>query len=520
MNLLKKSLCSRRVFYALLILLYVGINLAYLTRFPFVHSDESWLGGLSRNITDTGSFQDTEPFFDLKPRYPHAIKIIFHTLQIAVIKVFGYSITNLRLLSFVFGLLSLFYFFKLVKMESRSDKLALLCTALLAVDVQFIYASHFARQEIIVVFVLIFSMYYFFRHLDNHSTRHSILSGMITGLSIGIHPNSFIIFLPVLTLYSYYALFKRLKFRCLIQYVSVVAAFAAAFVMLSFYLDPNFITHYSTYGNEFDVFIPILSKFASVIYFYQKLFYMVSGTYYTPDIRLQFILFPLILVIALAFYFHNRKLLKDSRMIPIILSILAVNLGIILIGRYNQTSVIFQFPLFYLLLSNILGRVQYKFKLFFGGLLISLVLLNTINNVLPHAGNDYHGYLNEISKAVDKDDAVLANLNSEFYFDNGRLYDYRNLAYLKENNLSFDNYINQRGIKYVIYSEELDFIHDNEPRWDGIYGKLQYYNEMQDFLKYKCKLVHEFTNKTYGMRISAYINLKDWKISIYEVMDP
>lgn len=517
MNPIKKF-HSKNIFYTIIVFLYVILNLAFLDSFPFIHSDESWLGGLSRNIAETGSYRSTETFFDLKPRYPHAIKIIFHTMQIIIIKISGYSITNLRLLSFAFGLLTLLFFFKLVKMESKSEHLALLSTALLAFDIQFIYASHFARQEIILVFVLVFTMYYFFRHLDHLKARHSIITGIFIGLSIGIHPNSFLISLPFAALYLYYSLSKKLKFRHLLIYISTLAAFTVAFVLLSLHLDSNFITNYAKYGSEFEVFNPVTSKIAEVSYFYQKLFYMVSGTYYTPNIKLQFVLFPLLIAVSSVIWFSSRKSCRDDRIIPIIISILALNSGIILIGRYNQTSVVFQFPLFYMLASNILGRIRSTYRWSAAWLLLSLISVNTVFNVLPHTSNDYAGYLNEISSAVNKDDTVLANLNSDFYFDNGKLHDYRNLAYLKEKDLSFEDYIRQNGIKYIILSEELDLIYKKRPKWDGIYGPLLYYNEMMDFLKYKCEPVHEFTNKTYGIRISQYINTMDWKVSIYRVI--
>ncbi len=516
MNLFKNISC-KKIIYLTAILLYIVLNLAYLDIFPFVHSDESWLGGLSRNIMDTGSFKSTEAFFDLKPRYPHGIKMIFHTMQIIMIKIFGYSITSLRLLSFTFGFLTLLFFFKLVKMNTGSENAAVFCTAFLAADVQFIYASHFARQEIIILFVLVYSIYYFFKHLNRHKAINSIFSGIIVGLSIGIHPNSFIISLPIAALYLYYFITKELKLQNLILYISSLAAFASFFVAFSLYLNPNFFADYAFYGNEFEVFNPITSKVGEITYFYQKLIHMVSGTYYTPDIRLQFLIFPLIITIAFIMYFSYSQTYKNDKSLPLMLSILAVNSGIILIGRFNQTSVVFQFPLFYMLLSHILMILSKKYKWTCQGLLLFLIMANTIFNLIPHTGNDYDGYLNEISSVVEKDDSVLANLNADFYFNNGRLHDYRNLAYLKENNMSFEEYIHQNGIKYIIFSEELDLIYQQSPKWDGIYGQLTYYDDMNNFLNTQCRLVHKFTNKTYGIRISEYINRKDWKVDIYQV---
>ena len=89
---------SKRERLALLALLalFFLFGILTLTRYPFVHSDESWLAGLTRAMMEEGSPAVTEPFFDLKPRWPHAIKILFHLLQTPVIAGCGYSMGRLR----------------------------------------------------------------------------------------------------------------------------------------------------------------------------------------------------------------------------------------------------------------------------------------------------------------------------------------------------------------------------------------------------------------------------------------
>ncbi|MEA4827714.1 MAG: 4-amino-4-deoxy-L-arabinose transferase, partial [Clostridium sp.] len=64
---------------------------------------------------------------------------------------------------------------------------------------------------------------------------------------------------------------------------------------------------------------------------------------------------------------------------------------------------------------------------------------------------------------------------------------------------------------------EMDMIYKEQPRWDGLYGKLNYYEDMQIFLKNKCELKYELRDKTYGNRIARYVNDKEWKIKIYKV---
>ncbi|MEG0020453.1 MAG: 4-amino-4-deoxy-L-arabinose transferase, partial [Oscillospiraceae bacterium] len=51
------------------LLVYFCVGLIFLVDFPFVHSDEAWLGGLSREMLARGSLSVTEPFFDLKVRH-------------------------------------------------------------------------------------------------------------------------------------------------------------------------------------------------------------------------------------------------------------------------------------------------------------------------------------------------------------------------------------------------------------------------------------------------------------------
>ncbi len=87
--------------------LYALLSLSFLTRFPFIHSDEAWLAGLTRDMRAAGSFGVAESFFDLKPRVPHAIKLLYHALQMGYLGLFGDSIHSARLLSLTAGLVCL-----------------------------------------------------------------------------------------------------------------------------------------------------------------------------------------------------------------------------------------------------------------------------------------------------------------------------------------------------------------------------------------------------------------------------
>ncbi|MCJ7690240.1 MAG: glycosyltransferase family 39 protein, partial [Clostridiaceae bacterium] len=464
------------------------------------------------------NFSSTETFFDLYPRNPHAIKIIYHSIQIIFIKLLGYNIFSVRLISVIFGSLILYYFYKLCNEIFNSSIKSTIATTFLAIDIQFIYASHFARQEIVVLFVFIYALYFTYKNIDNHTIKQDLILGCIIGISIGVHPNSFIISLPFIAIYLYHMLFsKKLKLFNLMTYCLMLLVFCALFVLLSLSFNPNFINDYFNYGKQFKVHYSLLGKISEFKYFYEKLYYGISGTYYTPNIKFQFFIFISSFIITILKLFITKDKIKSQKIISVLLSIVFLNIGIILIGRYNQTSIIFQFPLFYILITYLLENLSTYYKYITTLVLALLILINTITNISPYISGDYTNYLNNISKTVEKDDIVLANLNSEFYFHNGKLHDYRNLAFLKENNMTFKDYIYKYNIKYIIYPEEMDVINSESPRWDAFYGNLYYYDEMKQFLKSNCTLVNEFRNKAYGIRIARYINEKDWTIKIYKV---
>ncbi|MFZ7131689.1 MAG: ArnT family glycosyltransferase [Eubacteriales bacterium] len=505
-------------FIHLYLLLYFIVNILFLTDFPYVHSDEPWLSGLSRNMLFENNLSVTEPFFDTYLRYPHAIKLIFHIIQIIFIKSFGYHIFSFRLISLIFALGSLFVFYQLCRILLTSEPLALLTTIILSLDIQFVYASHFARQEIIILFILLLSAWFFLDHKQPHDHRKDLILGIIVGLSIGIHPNSFIIALTLGGMYLFLILHKKIKIKNLFVFIGIVAIFALLFIAISFIMDQNFIAHYTQAGATFKVNIGLLKKFQKIVPFYINLYWRKSLTYFLPNIQFQLLLFAFIYIMALIFFV---KKYREVQWFGIHLSFIAVtliNLGIIVIGRYNVTSILFIFPFMYLLAVVFMIHFMSKKKLMMGILLV-LTCVNTIMNI-PIYDSSYNGYINEISTIVHADDIVLSNLNAEYYFDCGKLYDYRNLSYIKEQGVTFTQYIRARKIQYIIYYDEMDYIYENDPHYNGIYGDIStYYDEMQIFLQERCQEITRFTNPTYGTNISRLIDKKQWKVHLYIIKE-
>lgn len=526
---------SRETLLMAYIICYFIISLYTLTKFPFVHSDESWLSGLTRNMMESGNLGVTETFFDLKPRFPHGIKMLFHLLQMPFLIVFGYDIFSFRLLSLFFSCMSLILFYVLLKSifcvndrESR-NWYPLMGTILLSADVQFIYASHFARQEIILIFCIIFAVYSLLK-------GKTVLAAVITGLAIGIHPNSFLIGTMCLALLIPFGSeranpknrLNRLNgWKPLAVYTMITGTFAAVFIAISFYFDKNFIKHYMQYGDsEFDIGAPITNKLGEVPYFIEKIWYRVSGTYYVPDIKLELVSFAVAVVLSVMLIGLNQKN-NRKEMIFVLKGITGLVVGMVIIGRYNQTSIIFVFPLFFLLMLLVIDscfRLLISRRVWQRNITIIIltvcVAASSFMSIKPWMAYSYDDYIAEISKTVEPGNKVLANLNCEYYFDNGKLLDYRNLSFLKENNMTIAEYIKANHIEYIILSEELDFIYSQRPVWNMIYGNLRYMDELNAYTRNKCVLVDSFNNNTYGVRIVQYMNSdRNFVVKIFKVKD-
>ncbi|MDP3386359.1 MAG: 4-amino-4-deoxy-L-arabinose transferase [Eubacteriales bacterium] len=493
----------------ILIFVYFLINMFFLDLFPFIHSDESWLGGLSRLYLEERTPAVTESFFDLFPRYPHGIKIIFHYIQAFFILLMNYSPYTLRLISLLIscGVLFIFYLFAHKCLHRRS--LVFLTVIVLATDVQFIYASHFARQEILILLLILLCAY--IKLFVDYRYKNLVLS-VLTGLAIGVHPNAFFIAVILGLLYGYDVLIQKSSLKPLITYVLLTGCFAMIYVLISLKMDPEFIYHYRTFGEQFGVFDDSVDRTVQIVDFYRKLFYQVSGTYYMPPIRLQLILFGIFgAITSLSIVIKKR----DKIVMQLLLILLGINLTFILIGRFNQTSIVFIFPFAWLLVIHWIERFRLSPVIFV--LLIVQISISSLA-IAPYLQDHYQHYIREIQTYVPDDAKVLANLNTEFYFRNNTLYDYRNLNFLEGQNTSFESYILDREIEYIIYPEEMNFIYNRRPVWNGIYGNLYpYYDDMQRFFNDRCQIAHQF-HSPYGMRLVLFQNNKDWLITIYKVV--
>ena len=505
MNLLLKF---KQKYIILLLIIFFIVNLLFLSSFPFIHSDEAWLSGLSRTYLETGAMNYT--FFDIYPTAHHTMKMVFILIQSAFIKILGYSIFSVRLISLFFSTCSLYIFYKILKHYTDDIFVILLTTILLSFNLQFILISHIARQEAPLIFLFLLAYYIILKNYKHNN----ILLASILGIGIGIHPNIFFLALSLGLIYIFKIINKEKKIIDLVKLITFTIGYFAIYIFTTFNINGNFFPEYNSYGETLGVANGIINKIQGFYYFYYKLFHEISGTYFLVDLKFDYLL--LIITGSLYIYLVKKKKI-DLNASYSQLFLIAINIGILILGRYNQISVIF--PIVFLYLSFAIFIIKLNFnKNYIYSFLILLVLFQTYNSIdfIKNTQNEnYKSYLNEFS--IIPDDAnILANLNLEYKFKD-KLFDYRNLYYLKDNDLTIKEYIKNNNIKYIVWYEEMDYYYRNAPKWDIIYGELYYYNDMKDFLINNCEIEKEFENKTYAMRIAKYVNTYPWKITIYKV---
>ncbi|HAK47463.1 MAG TPA: hypothetical protein DCO79_16280 [Spirochaeta sp.] len=524
--------------FVMYIFLWTGINFFLLISFPFMHSDESWLAGLSRAILLENTPAATEPFFNLVTRAPHAIKIFFHGLQILFIKIFGYNLFSIRLLQLLTGSTALFVFGGLLQ---RLKLPQIPGVIILSVQIQFIYASHFGRQEIQILLLMLLSLSLLYRDTEDvtgSSFRRGLIAGIPIAAAIGFHPNAFIAAWPAGLVLLYEIIRGRRRPSEGLGYLMLPAASAVIFVMLSLSFSNSFVSSYGSFGEEVGVLEAFDVKLLGFDDFYRKLFLRVSGTYYTPRIWPVFIIAAAATVslILTGLYYRVKQVAACSpaAVLTAASGIAGVNIGILVIGKYSAPAVVFVIPFLIILIS---AGIEELSQLSSPGLVrpvlytaaAALLLLNSVHMIMQETGGtreSYDNFTQQIRRAVPPlmsgtaaaESRVLGPLTAGFAFEYGRLLDWRNLTALRDAGLSLDDYIRANNVEYIIYTEEFDLIYKQRPVWNVLYGNPTiYHEELQDILNNKCELISEFASPGYGTRIVLHREKKDWFVRVYSV---
>lgn len=524
----------------LIILLFFIINLATLMGFPTVHSDELWLKGIAEEMIDAKSFSVTEPFYDLYPRVIHPFRWLYNGVLILFLEIFSHSVAAVRLVSLVFGTLSLVVFYWILRNTFENKWFSRVGLLLLALDIQFTYSAHMGRQETFILFLLLLGYYQFHKQQGIKSVLW--LSAIIL-LGMGVHPNSFLLGVSFAALFFVGWLLRKRPLSDLLGLIGVTGIGVFVYGGIGYLMNPTFLSEYLGYGAALGVDAAPINRLEGFYWYWYKLYHQIGGTYDLFDIRWQLIVAGLLLVIWTPFVviksYQSRATFKSALQlqtdpwgVDAYTILISIPIALLIIGRYNQTAVVFIIPFVILLLLETLsilsaGKILFhkkspKTASVFLILLASLWAYHLFYNLQAYDAQrfytlTYDEMLDKIESVVPKTATVLGNLNVIEAFDANRFYDVRNLGYLEENALTIENYLAERKIEYVIWHEEMDYIVRTSPRWDFLYVTIAYEEALHQYLSEHAVVVDSFENPLYAMRISKFSGTYPWITTVYKL---
>ena len=504
----------------IIVLLYILIHLITLSRHPFVHSDEAWLASLTRSMMKEGSIAATEEAFRLTPRYPHAIKTLYHLIQMPFL-LLSWSAYAARLPSLLAGLAALYFMVRIMKESDLARPWRAASAIFMALDPQFWYLSHLARGEMILITLLLASW-----SLKN-SGYGPVIVALPLAAGIFIHPNSFIIALPVCGMFAA-DLFRREASprRPLVNgvvFIGVLTLAAAAAIAMSLVMDPGFFVHYRNFGQTVGISDSLVVKLLGLTSFLRKMATGRAGTYYLPESRVFLAAGILGWIGTVVRAWLTRRF---QAVWPLLLSPLMITLGLVIVGKYAPPTIGFLMPTSYLLLGYALfgpGKPgmgdRRRGAAATASLLLVLVLIGTVLHEirLSYRLPSIRQYNRFIREAVGDEGRVLGNLNAAFALDYDRLVIWRDLENLSRREGALSSFLNRQDVRWVLLPDELSLIYSARPVWNQLYGNPYWFEELTGILDERGTVVGREKFPGYAMRIVPYIRRGEWFLTVYSV---
>ncbi len=529
--------------YSVLLSFYLLAHLFTLNSHPFVHSDEAWLAVLTRAMVTERSPASVEEVFRITPRYPHALKTLYHLVQAPFLSI-SWSVFAARLPSLIAGFFSLVLVTQIASVAGLGRRLRFVPGLFMALSPQFWYASHLGRQEMLLTALFLYSW-----SLKSRN-RSSWIVALPLSAAVFVHPNAFIISIPIGVMYLLDLFFSKPgrtgKTRELLVFLGVLAGSVLLVVGFSFKMDAEFIRHYLSFGDSVGTRDTLLIKLLGLPVFIGKMWRGDAGTYYLANLHPMFVLGSAgFLCTALSLFFpeSNQKRISGflSRKSGIYLLSVPFSLaaGMVVVGKYGPPTVTFLMPPAYLLagygvfrLKLVLAGTQFRkmvsallsLTVFLAASCLSLYTLQEVMHSIKTPS--YSSYRYFLEKNIDGEGRVLANLNTAFAFDYDRLVIWRDLEKLgnpedsgnvDREEKSLEAFLIENKVRWIILPDELELIYDSRPVWNKIYGNPYWYPQLMDFIKKQGAETQRGIFPNYAMRLVPYMDRDTWELVIYRI---
>lgn len=345
------------------------ILVAIISRLWQIGFQEPWLDELSTlQVSDpTLTFKETDTLIMTREGFPH---LYFLSLKI-LSGIFGHSIVISRLFSFFFGILTIFYCYKLAKLL-WSQQAGYIAAFLMTFNDFHLFYSQEGRCYTMLTFFALLSIYRLFIFFEDQSWKNTVILGIATGLIVNSHPigllNIAVVF-SALGVFFYFRKFDKAIFIksavvgliALLLFLPVYPLFAKLSQIKSFWIPPaNFATIKTTFieffGNSEMLLLVYLS--ALLVYLAFGITKIIKASPATKE-RQKLIYF----VIILWLLFNVGYIFYTS----------FVNVSIIL-GRYFSAAL----PVFTLIFAYLLSQVKFTWLKAIAMLLVLFVFCSNI----------------------------------------------------------------------------------------------------------------------------------------------
>ncbi len=431
--------------------LFVGFILILLSlivtipNFPMIFIDEPWFGEVSYNLALNGLTSNTS--FPYSQNYESYYGNPFVILGSIFIRLFGFNIFSLRLVSYFFFVGACIFLYLLLR-RSFNRTIALSIAVLFSMHPFLINTSRLFRPEMIIIFFIILGIFLFFTFKDNGICFiHSALLGLIFSLPFTCHiPGLFSIIIG-LVIYIQYK--KEIP-----DFYRQLLCFTAGTLPILLIMFLNFSQNLSSYielGEKQGTFLLSASKIPAYI------MYLLSGFGFWP-INIYSALFLLILVISIVSY---KKMLPEQKSIwnSLFISLLVITVFLFFLSHYTRLYLVYYFVFSLPLIIAPLYYADRKGIFLIATTIVLLIIFGYQDakwvNYTKNA--DYSTFSKIIKESIPPNSNVLGTINYRLSFDsNYHYFAVEDLIKFMKNGGSFNKYIEQNKIDYIIYNYAWD----------------------------------------------------------------
>ena len=418
-------------------LVFAAIILAFLSIGAFkldlrVVMDEPWLSVPGYTLITQGafsipSFKDTPEGYD---------KILFvPPLQLlllgAFFKMFGLGVVQGRLLSLIFGALTVFLTYLLAK-QLYDERVALFASALLAADNYFFLVSRAIRGEIFVACFFLLSVYTLYIALKDGKAWLFMVSGVAIGLGILSHQNALLGLLPLVLMFYLAGGLKMIFNKGL--YLFFGGLFLIMLPYLIYLLYAGYYFGYISIWRQLEMdarVLPIFSTAWLLASFKGEIFKRYADFIYFPS-RLHI---ALIYFAALIYGFYRRSK-SDVLLLTIVCSY--VLLFYFLVVNKNVRYLVNFLPFVCILTSSVIfgifegglvGRHKKMLPYLLIGFVIVSQLVGTLLFFVKYADSGYNNYMRQINTIVPAGASVYGPITYWFGLYQHEYYAYQRVTF-------------------------------------------------------------------------------------------